>query len=83
MPPYKEDPDRCVFRRTGDICTITFMIFHCGDLIFSNSYVDSEQGIVMFMLAILCLIVSLYQWVSCIITTIEKAPGSTHVVLNL
>jgi phosphatidylinositol glycan class O len=33
--------------------TIAFMIFHCVLLSFSNSYIDTEQHIVIFMLAVL------------------------------
>ena len=62
--------------------TIVFMIFHFRDLTFRNIYVESKQGIVMFIIAILCLINSLHQWVNRLITTVEKSPCSTHVVLD-
>lgn len=33
----------------------TFMLFHCVILTFSNSYIDAEQRIVMFTLAVICI----------------------------
>ena len=41
---------------------VSFLIFHCILLTFSNSYIISEQSIIMFMLAITCFTVTTSRW---------------------
>jgi len=43
---------------------ILFMIFHCLVLTFSNSYIESESDIIMFLLGCLCISMSIRQWIS-------------------
>jgi GPI ethanolamine phosphate transferase 3 subunit O len=50
------------------LLTIVFVLFHCGLLTFSNSYIEAEQHIVMFMMATLGITVYI-RW---------NTPGALH-----
>jgi hypothetical protein len=45
------------------LAMIIVIIFHCVTLTFSNSYIITEESIIMFMLSVLCIITSLYHYV--------------------
>lgn len=45
------------FRRLELLTAILFMVFQCGVLTFSNSYIEHEREIVTFFLCVICLLV--------------------------
>lgn len=54
--------------------SLLFMVFQCAMLTFSNSYIDSEKEIVMFLLAVLCVFMSTRRAMNCVGKSfVEKA----------
>ena len=55
---------------------ILFMIFHCLVLTFSNSYIETESDIIMFLLGCLCISMCIRRWANAgqgdDITTLNK-----------
>ena len=51
--------------------TLVFVVFQCGLLTFSNSYIAAEQGIVMFMMGCIGFIICI-RWKSPIITNSSR-----------
>ena len=54
--------------------TISFMIFHCMMLTFSNSYIEHEKEIVGFFLSVLCLLLVCRRWVGTMKSSLMYLP---------